>query len=162
MKLSPFFFRILLNFWPCIRGTGGRVTHISSDVRELDVKLSLTWRTRNRVGTIFGGSLYAAVDPFYMIMLMEILGRDFVVWDKGATIRFRKPGKETLYARFRLPQEFTDDLRRRVLDRGEITFEREVQFVSASGSVHAEITKSLYVATKEFYLQKVATRDQKR
>lgn len=159
MNFPPFLFRSLLNLWPCIRRTGGRVTWLSKDFRELDVMLPLNWKTRNRVGTIFGGSLYAAVDPFYMIMLMQILGRDFVVWDKAANIRFRKPGQETLYARFRLSKEFTDDLKSRVLNEGEVTFEKEVDFVSATGVVHAEIRKSIYVATKAFYRQKLANRD---
>ena len=91
------------NLFPAFRGTGGRVRLVSADFREIAVELPLNWRTRNYVGTIFGGSLYAAVDPFYMIMLIQILGPDYVVWDKAASIRFRKPGRSTLYARFLLP-----------------------------------------------------------
>src|SRR5436853_1768517 len=88
------------NLFPAYRGTGGRVSYIAADFREVRVRLPLSWRTRNAVGTIFGGSMYGAVDPIYMIMLMSILGRDYVVWDKAATIRFRKPGKTTLHATF--------------------------------------------------------------
>jgi hypothetical protein len=81
------------------------VTYVSSDFREAHVELPLSWRTRNRVGTIFGGSLYGAVDPVYMILLMQILGPGYTVWDKAASIRFRKPGKTTLFARFLLTEE---------------------------------------------------------
>ena len=76
------------------------MTYISSDFREARVRLPLTWRSRNAVGTIFGGSMYAAVDPLYMILLMHSLGREYVVWDKAASIRFRKPGRSTLFAQF--------------------------------------------------------------
>jgi hypothetical protein len=93
------------NLFPAFRGTGARVTYISGDFRELHVKLPLSWRTRNYVGTIFGGSLYGAVDPHYMIMLIKLLGPGCVVWDKAATIRFRKPGRTTLFARFVIPEE---------------------------------------------------------
>ena len=67
------------NFFPAYRGTGARVTYISGDFREVRVELPLNWRTRNYVGTIFGGSVYGAVDPHYMIMLIKILGKGYVV-----------------------------------------------------------------------------------
>jgi acyl-coenzyme A thioesterase PaaI-like protein len=51
-----------------------RVTYIAADWREVRIQLPLNWRTRNYVGTIFGGSLYGAVDPIYMIMLIKALG----------------------------------------------------------------------------------------
>src|SRR5258707_15253434 len=86
--------------FPAWRGTGARVSYIASDFREVRVELPLSWRTRNYVGTIFGGSIYAAVDPIYMLMLIRRLGPEFVVWDKAATIQFKKPGRETLRARF--------------------------------------------------------------
>src|SRR5437763_12581448 len=91
-----------INLFPAYRGSGARVTYIASDFREVRVRLPLSWRTRNVVGTIFGGSMYGAVDPVYMIMLMRLLGRDFIVWDKAAGIRFRKPGRATLYATFKI------------------------------------------------------------
>src|SRR5215475_5393241 len=97
--------RWMFNLFPAYRGTGGRVTYIAADFREVRVKLPLSWRTRNYVGTIFGGSLYGAVDPVYMIMLIRILGPGWTVWDKAATIHFRRPGRETLFARFVLGDE---------------------------------------------------------
>src|SRR5262250_862262 len=90
--------RWLFNWIPAYRGTGARVTYVASDFREVRVRLPLSWRTRNYVGTIFGGSLYGAVDPVYMIMLIKILGPGYTVWDKAATIRFLKPGRATLFA----------------------------------------------------------------
>jgi acyl-coenzyme A thioesterase PaaI-like protein len=154
------YFRILLNWWPCIRGTGGKVVHLSPDFRELDVRLPLTWRTRNRVGTIFGGSIYAATDPFYMVMLMEILGPEFVVWDKGAAIRFKRPGTRTLFAKLRLSAEFTDGIREQALREGEVTFNLPLHYRDETGLEYAEIQKTLYVATRAFYREKIAKRDE--
>ena len=88
------------NLFPAFRGTGARITYIAGDFREARVELPLYWRTRNYVGTIFGGSLYGAVDPMYMILLIKVLGPGYTVWDKAATIRFLKPGRSRLYARF--------------------------------------------------------------
>ena len=71
--------RLKFNFFPAYRGTGGRVTYISHDFREMRVKIPLNWRTRNYVGTIYGGSMYSAIDPIYMLMLIKNLGPDYVV-----------------------------------------------------------------------------------
>lgn len=98
--VSPRMARFFMNIVPCIRGSGAHVVSISDDFTRLRVKLRLNWRTRNLVGTIFGGSMYAAIDPFYMLMLMRILGSGYVVWDKGCTIRFKRPARETLFADF--------------------------------------------------------------
>ncbi|HMF09135.1 MAG TPA: DUF4442 domain-containing protein, partial [Thermoanaerobaculia bacterium] len=97
--------RWMFNLFPAYRGTGGRVTYISADFREARVEIPLNRRTRNYVGTIFGGSLYGAVDPIYMILLIRVLGPGYTVWDKAASIRFRRPGKERLFARFLLEEE---------------------------------------------------------
>ena len=95
-------FRWFWNFFPAYRGTGARIIYVADDFREVRIKLPLSWRSRNYVGSIFGGSLYGSVDPIYMLMLIHILGPEYVVWDKAAKIRFRKPGKKTLYAEFNL------------------------------------------------------------
>ena len=99
------------NLFPAYRGTGGRIDYIADDFREVRVRLPLSWRTRNAVGTIFGGSMYGAVDPIYMIMLIRLLGRDFVVWDKAAEIRFLKPGRATLYATFKIGDQELAEIR---------------------------------------------------
>src|SRR5687768_16435139 len=98
-------FRWGFNLFPAYRGTGARITYISADNREIRVRIPLSWRTRNYVGTIFGGSMYGAVDPLYMIILIRALGPEYVVWDKSAAIRFRKPGRTTLYAQCRVTDE---------------------------------------------------------
>ena len=100
------------NLVPAYRGTGGRLTYLASDYREARVELRLSRRTRNYVGTIFGGSLYGAVDPVYMILLIKVLGPGYVVWDKAATIRFKRPGRSTLFARFLLEEEEIATIRR--------------------------------------------------
>src|SRR5438046_2361625 len=121
-KLRAYLFRLGINLWPCIRGTGGRVVALSEDFTFLRVKLPFNWRTRNLVGTIYGGSLYASTDPFFMIMLIEILGPEYVVWDKGCTIRFKRPAKETVWAEFRVTPEMTAEVKKKVEESGETTF----------------------------------------
>src|SRR5688572_33392243 len=100
-----------LNLFPAYRGTGGWVTYIRDDWSEVRIAVPLSWRTRNYVGTIYGGSLYGAVDPIYMLMLIKSLGPTYVVWDKAAAIRFRRPGRSRLSATFRLGPEILAGIR---------------------------------------------------
>jgi len=136
------------NFFPAYRGTGGRVTYIAADWREVRVKLPLNWRTRNYVGTTFGGSLYGAVDPFYMIMLIKLLGPEYVVWDRAAAIRFRKPGRGTLFARFVITEDELASIRIALETQSKIDRVYQVELADAAGEVHASIEKTVYIRRK--------------
>jgi len=136
--------RLKINLFPAYRGTGARVTYIADDFREVRIRLPLSWRTRNLVGTIFGGSMYGAVDPVYMIMLIRLLGRDYIVWDKSAEIRFRKPGRATLYATFKISEEELTEIRAATAN-GPIDRVYQVDLVDTAGVAHASVTKTIYI-----------------
>jgi Domain of unknown function (DUF4442) len=140
--------RQVLNFWPCIRGTGVRVSRIASDWSELEIRLSLNWRTRNVVGTIFGGSLYASVDPFLMLMLMRRLGPDFVVWDKSASIRFKKPGRSALFATFRIEDAELQAIRDALEASPKVDRSYLIELKDRTGEVHAFIEKVIHVSPR--------------
>jgi hypothetical protein len=125
--------RWAFNLFPAYRGTGGRVTYIAADWSEVRVKLPLNWRTRNYVGTIFGGSLYGAVDPFCMIQLIKRLGPEYVVWDRAASIRFRKPGRGTLFARFVIEDEELEAIRNALESAPSVDRVYQVDLVDAAG-----------------------------
>jgi len=137
------------NLFPAWRGTGARVTYIASDWREVRVRLPLSWRTRNYVGTIFGGSLYGAADPIYMIMLIHVLGPRYTVWDRAATIRFRKPGRSTLFARFVLAEEELAEIRKLLETAPSIDRVYAVDLADAAGVVHATVEKTIYIRRNE-------------
>ena len=149
-----------MNLAPCIRASGGRVVALSNDFKHLRVRLKLSWLTRNLVGTIYGGSLYSSIDPFYMLLLMRILGPEYVVWDKSATIRFKRPARDTLYADFRVDDQTLANIREQVARDGfESTFTSwTVALQVASGTVYADCYKVLYVAKKDFYKEKLKQR----
>lgn len=133
------------NWFPAYRGTGARITYIERAFHEVQVELPLSWRTRNYVGTIFGGSMYGAVDPVYMIMLIKRLGTGYVVWDKAASIRFRKPGRRTLYATFRLEDEELELIRRALESAQSIERTYTVELADAAGEVHAVVEKVVHI-----------------
>src|SRR5947209_17788788 len=112
--------RTVLRCWPPFLGAGIRVTRVTADWRALDVEMKLHWWNANFVGTHYGGSLYSMADPFYMLMLIAGLGPEYVVWDKSAEIRFRKPGRGTMRAEFRLSQQQIDDIRQALISSDKI------------------------------------------
>jgi acyl-coenzyme A thioesterase PaaI-like protein len=141
--------RIKFNFFPAYRGSGARVVYISGDYHRIRVKIPLSWRTRNYVGTIYGGSMYAGIDPIYMLMLIKILGRAYIVWDKAAKIRFKRPGKETLFADFLLTGGEIDEIKTLLETEKSVDRVYNVELVDKNGKVHALIEKTLYIARRE-------------
>ena len=123
--------------------------YIADDWHEVRVKLPLNWRTRNYVGTLYGGSIYGAIDPIYMLMLMKILGPGYTVWDKAAKIRFRKPGRDTLLADFRLDADEIDEIKGLAASETSIDRTYKVELKDIDGTVHAEIEKTIYIARKK-------------
>ena len=140
--------RRVVNWWPPFLASGIRVTRLDSDWRAVDVELRLHWWNTNYVGTHYGGSLYSMTDPFYMLMLMENLGREYVVWDKSACIRFRRPGKGTVRAQFNLSEERLNEIRTALQSQEKIEPTFEVAVVDAEGKVVAEVQKVLSVRRK--------------
>lgn len=143
--------RITFNFFPAYRRTGGRICFISEDYKEVHVRLSHNWLTRNYVGSIFGGSIYGALDPVYMIQLLNILGKDYVVWDKSATIKFIKPIKTTVYARFLISEDVINEIQSEVKKNQKYTLELSTCFEDNEGKVYAEVNKTIYIADKAYY-----------
>jgi acyl-coenzyme A thioesterase PaaI-like protein len=135
----------LMSFYPPYLGAGVKITHVAPDLGTFEVRMRLTRWNRNYLGTHFGGSLYSMCDPFFVLILAENLGPGYVVWDKAAGIRFRRPGRGTVTARFHIPPATIADIRA-AADRGETvepTFTAQV--LDTEGRVVAEVDKLLYI-----------------
>src|SRR5688572_17047760 len=145
----PRLFRHVLNFYPPFRGTGAWCTFIADDWSEMRIKVPLSLRTRNYVGTIFGGSLYAGMDPHFMFMLMHRLGPGYLVWDKAASIRFRRPGKGPLHAVCRLPEGELEAVRAILATQEKVDRTYTVDLVDEAGVVHATVEKVVNVRRAE-------------
>src|SRR4030095_15285738 len=138
----------LLSLYPPYIGAGVRVK-ASPDLRTFEVRLRLHWWNRNFWGTHFGGSLYAMCDPFFMLILIEALGGGYVVWDKSAAIRFRRPGRGTVPATFHIPQERIDEIRAAADAEGKVEPAFQVNVMDERREVVAEVEKVVYVRRKD-------------
>ncbi len=155
-SLRSRFYQWGFNLFPAYCATGARITYISHDFREVRIKLPLSWQTRNYVGTIFGGSMYAAIDPVYMLMLIMNLGPAYVVWDKSACIQFKKPGRTTLFARFVLEEGELDAIRSALAHSHSVDRTYLVELTDEEGVVHASVEKVVYIRPKKHGIQEPA------
>ncbi|TJZ74031.1 DUF4442 domain-containing protein [Chitiniphilus eburneus] len=140
--------RHLINLWPPFLFTGIHATRISADWREVDVELRGRWYNRNYVGTHFGGSMFAMTDPWFMLMLIHLMGPAYYVWDQAATIEFIAPGRGTVSARFRLDDATLADIRQRTADGAKYLPEFVVEVRDAKDQLVARVKKTLYVRRK--------------
>ena len=141
-------FKLLIGLYPPYLGAGIRLRHLADDFSAIEVQMALHFWNRNYVGTHFGGSLYSMTDPFLMLMLIELLGPGYVVWDKSASIRFRRPGRGTVRARFEIPPARLDEIRRAADDGDKVEPTFAVDVVDEDGKVVAEVQKVLYVRSR--------------
>jgi len=138
----------MLNIWPPFLFSGISILEISKDFRHAKVRLKKRALTSNYVGTLFGGSLFAMTDPFYMVMILKNLGSDYIVWDKRSEIEYVSPGKATVFAEFNLLDADLDEIKREVEASGKYLKWFEVDIKTADGTVVAIVKKQIYVRKK--------------
>lgn len=149
MYLSPKKLKFLLNFYPPYIGAGIKITHVSENWKSLDVVMNLRWYNRNAVGSHFGGSLYSMVDPHLMLMLMQILGRDYYVWDKSASIEYIAPCREQVRAEIRLSEQQIQEIRSLTAQGEKYLPEFTVDILGPNDQVIAKVIKQLYIRQKK-------------
>lgn len=136
-----------MNFYPPYIGAGVKIKG-SKDETVFDVSMRLTPFNRNYVGTHFGGSLYSMCDPFYMLILLKILGKEYLVWDKAASIDFKKPGKGRVRAHFEISDAEVEDVIKQVHANGKYEPKFQVDILNEDDEVVAVVNKTLWVKKK--------------
>lgn len=147
-KITARHLRRLMNLWPPFLFSGIRIRTIADDWRHAEVELRAHWWNRNYVGVHFGGSLFAMTDPFWMLLAIHALGRDYIVWDKAGGIEFLKPGRGTVRAHFRLDDTSLDEIRAATAGGDKHLRWFETEIVDIDGEVVARARKQLHVRRK--------------
>lgn len=148
LSLKIFFIKLKFNFFPAFARSGACVTFISDDFKTIKIELPLNYKTRNILGTMYGGSMYSAVDPIYMMIFMFLLKDKYIMWDKYATIDFKKPGRGLLKAEFNV----SDEELKEVLDELKTNYSIRkvflVDLIDEENDIVASFEKTLYFANK--------------
>lgn len=138
----------LIRFWPPFFGAGIKVVSFDQTLTALRVEMRMRWWNKNYMGTQFGGSLYSMTDPFYVLMVINALGKDYIVWDKAAYIRYKKPARETVFANFQIEQNQIDQIKKALAMQEKIEPEFIISITNAAGDTLAEVRKILHISKK--------------
>lgn len=153
-------FKYGFNLSPMYRRSTGRIQSVSVGLAEITIKVPISYKNKNYVGSIFGGSMFAAVDPIPMIQLMTILENKYIVWDKSAEVRFKAPAREDLYAHFEFTSEEIDSIIKQVNMDGEMELTKTTVLTNQTKDKnYCEVNKTIYIATKSHFREKMAQRE---
>jgi Domain of unknown function (DUF4442) len=144
-----FAFRMMFNFYPPYIGAGISIPYISPDYTIFDVRMKLRFYNKNYFGTHFGGSLYSMCDPFFTIILIKTLGSDYIVWDKRASIQFKKPGRNTIHARFQISREKIHEVRHLADNNKKVEPVFSVDLRDDENNIIAHVEKTVYIRKKD-------------
>lgn len=146
------------NWSPMYRRSTAKLIAVSDDLHYVKIRLKLNWKNRNYAGSIFGGSMLSATDPIYMIQLIQILGDDYVVWDKAVEARYKKPAKSTIYGEFIFSEDEIRVLKQTIEKNNETDILKTMSLVDEKQNIIATFNKTLYIAEKHFYKEKLNKR----
>lgn len=136
----------LMRFWPPFWGAGIKVKSFNPELTTIVVQMNMRFWNKNYVGTHFGGSLYAMCDPFYMLMLINTLGKEYVVWDKSASIHYKKPARGTVFATFNLTPQHIELIQEALKSNKKIEQEFTISIIDSSNEAVAEVKKTLHIS----------------
>ncbi|APZ46965.1 DUF4442 domain-containing protein [Polaribacter reichenbachii] len=143
------------NLSPMYRRSTGKIIKVSDDLLNVKIQIKLSYKNSNYVGSIFGGSLFSATDPIFMIQLLNVLDTNYVVWDKAASIKFKRPAKETCYVDFIFTSDEIEQIKKDVSEKKEIDLIKNIELTNKDKSVvFAEVSKTIYIADKRYYKEK--------
>jgi acyl-CoA hydrolase len=158
---SATLFKYGFNWSPMYRRSTGKIVSVSEDLHQIQIKIPLSYKNRNYVGSIFGGSLFAATDPILMVQLFNILGDAYVVWDKSAEIKFKKPVREDVYAFFEFTNSEIETIKTSISLHPELEITKQVYITNPDQKIiYCDIRKVIYIADKQYYRNKIRNRSQ--
>ena len=153
-------FKYGFNISPMYRRSTAKILSISKDMLCVTIKLPISYKNKNYVNSIFGGSMFSATDPIAMTQLITILGDNYVVWDKSSEIFFKRPAKENIYATFLFTENEIKNIKQRVATEKEITVTKIISLTSKDKTItFCEVHKVIYIASKAYYKEKIKRRN---
>jgi hypothetical protein len=156
-------FKYGFNLSPMYRRSTAKILSISKDMLCVAIKLPLSYKNKNYVNSIFGGSMFSATDPIAMTQLMTILGNSYVVWDKSSEIFFKRPAKENLYATFTFTKGEIQAIIDSVATKKETSITKVISLTSKDKTItYCEVHKVIYIASKAFYKEKIKRHNTKK
>lgn len=148
MKLTPFKAKWMMNFYPPLLVNRIFVKSISSDFRKVNVRIKKSWLNINLQGTIFGGTIFSAADPFYALMYWQVFkqkGYKCEAWLKSAEIDYLKPGTTDLDLVFELTELDIEEALKELALKGRFQKTHLIEMINTNGEVCAQVKTLVYL-----------------
>lgn len=133
----PFFFQ---RIW---------IKRIHPDFRQIDIKVNKSLLNKNINGTIFGGTIFAAVDPIHTLLLDQIFRREgvkkMITWLKSAKIEYLKPAARSLHFSIRITEQDIQSALTDVKVSGKVVKVFEILIYDRDGLLCARSSNEIYI-----------------
>lgn len=133
-----------MQFWPPLFGAGVKIEEFTDDGTRVVVTHKPNMLTKNAMGVAFGGTMSAMTDPFFMLASMHRLGKDYKIWDTAGEIQFVKPGRGTLTADMRIPDETYELIKEKTKNGDKYLHWFDVDIVDEEGDTVARVRRQVY------------------
>jgi acyl-coenzyme A thioesterase PaaI-like protein len=152
MLVSANVLKWALRFYPPLLFQRIWVIGFEKDFSGVKVKVNKSLINNNYNNSIFGGTIFAAADPFYPLLFHQLLtkkGYKIRVWMKAAEIQYVKPGRKDLFFSIKLSD---GDIKKteETLNKGEkyIKF-HHITMYDRDGELCVEVKCEIYIRNLE-------------
>lgn len=114
----------------------------------VEVKIFKSVFNINYNRSIFGGTIYAAADPFFAVLFYQLMlrkGYNIIVWQKAAEIFYLKPGRSDLYFRIDISVEEIEKVCSLLDTDGKAEHMCTLEIKDNQGDVTARVSNLVYI-----------------
>ncbi|MFC5283929.1 DUF4442 domain-containing protein [Pedobacter alpinus] len=148
MKVSPKTLKWVLRFYPPLFFQRIWIINFGDNFKSVEVKINKSLLNINYNKTIFGGTIFAASDPFFAILFDQILtkkGFKVRVWLKSAHIQYLKPGNTNLYFKINITDADILDVEKDLKTVGKFIKTYPIEIYNKQGTLCAVVQNEVYV-----------------
>lgn len=129
------------------------VKRFYKDFKGVEVKVFKSILNKNYNGTIFGGTIFAAADPFLPVLFDRVLQsseRKLRIWSKSSQIDFLKPANTTLHFSVTLTDEHINDAKQQLQLCGKYEKPFTIEILNSDNEICASLSNEVYIRDLNF------------
>ncbi len=156
MKVSANTLKWVIRFYPALFFQRIWVIAIAKDFSYAKVRVKQSFLNRNGNGSIFGGSIAAAGDPFFVLLFYQhFVQKGFTLksWLKSLHINFTKPAFSDLILHFEIKEEEWIEAEKSLNLKGKFVQTFTVRALNNEGEICANIEAEVYLRNLTFNLE---------
>ncbi len=129
------------------------VVNFGKGFKSVKVLIKKSFLNRNYNNSIFGGTIFAAGDPFYPVLFMQIFtkkGYKVIGWSKASEIRYLKPGFTDLHFEISVEEAEIKEAEQMLNEVGKYVKVHHIDIFNTKGEVCASIRNEIYIGNLDF------------